>query len=383
MKSHLATAGISLQSLSIVLPIIALFLLFLSLSTLFVDAKKEVRSAAPVKAAIPHIRCSLCEHAMFQIVRNTLDYISDSGTKHKLREERLLDHVMEPVCMPFTPGGSWLRGADWDVVEKGPTNNATLRFRLRERGTSNSGEEEESATGARAAAAVAEERKTDYQCGERCATAAAACEELIVEHSDNADKITSVLVKSFKPLLDSLTVPPTEENDHGGEEDDAPIQIAKALVGRVCKNSKRWRRCPSKKASSSSSSSSLSVAILNAPPLIPMASKEVEVEEMMFRMKNGLKGKPSNKERDNDDDDKSSAGGGAAGNPGLDVYSRDEMMDMREALRTGDREKLMQLDPQSQDLSDEEFATLAEMHRQEFGESNQKKRQSGKKRRQD
>jgi hypothetical protein len=173
--------------------------------------------------------------------------------------------------------------------------------------------------------------------------------------------MTSVLIKSFKPLLESLQQQQQDDDD----DNSIPITIAKQLVSRVCRGNKKWRKCDNNAAAA------LPASILGAPALVPMASKEVEVEEMMFRMKHGLKGKPSGKERSDDDDDKrdDASGGrrGAAGNPGLDVYSRDEMMGMREALQRGDREKLMELDPQSAELSDEEFHVLAQMHRNEFG----------------
>ena len=320
-------------------------------------ARKEVLLPAAVAQAVPLIRCSVCEHAMFHAVRNTLDYIADGNVRHRLREERLIDHVIEPLCRPLQQGGWWLRAADWGGVAPaeaaedgdlpsdghGRTSKNPIGFKLRD--------------------------GVNYKCGARCSTAAAACDSVVTDLADAADTMASVLIKNFQSLADAAP-----------EDESGAVRLAQLLVSRVCRgggkqsadgasgpSSSTSRPCSDAAASRNAQllrKPAVRKAVAGAAPVQAMDSKEVEVEEMMFKMKHGL-----NAKRDDDNDAASQAGGGpgAGGSTGADVYGRDEMLRMREALRTGDREALLELDPSSADLSDEEFAALSEMHRGEFG----------------
>ena len=51
----------------------------------------------------------------------------------------------------------------------------------------------------------------------------------------------------------------------------------------------------------------------------------------------------------------------------MDVYSRDEMLQMQGAIHDGDYDTLSSLDPTAQDLSPDEFEALRQMYRGEAG----------------
>jgi hypothetical protein len=72
-------------------------------------------------------------------------------------------------------------------------------------------------------------------------------------------------------------------------------------------------------------------------------SKELEIEQMM------------------DDMDRKKGNG----QPGYDVFSRDEMLGLQDAMRSGDYNKFQELDPDAGELSEEDFAALREMQRSE------------------
>jgi hypothetical protein len=66
-------------------------------------------------------------------------------------------------------------------------------------------------------------------------------------------------------------------------------------------------------------------------------------------------------------DDMERARGGYGGAPKMDVYSRDEMMDVQRAILERDGSKLRDLDPSAEDLSDEELEYLQRMYAGEDG----------------
>jgi hypothetical protein len=321
-------------------------LVAVALMTARVAGKKDVLVPAPIAEAVPLVACRVCEHAMFNAVRATLEYIADSNVRHRLREERLIDRVIDPLCVPLRPAGAWLRAADWNVTGAG------VEFALRE--------------------------GRDYRCGRRCSTAAAACEAMLAVDGV-ADKITSTLIKSFAALV--APVAPGVS-----DADDPAVHVAQALVKAVCRAQRKSSPCEARRGTAAAEAAVPS-SVSSAPPVEAMASKEVDIEEMMFRMKHGLKDGPrrgggddaaagdggrattkaNGRYRGPDEDDDDDAGGGPAGNPGVDVFSRDEMLQLREALRSGDRERLEAVDPTSADLSDDELAALSQMHRTEFG----------------
>lgn len=317
---------------------------------------------------------------MFQLVRNTLDYISDNGVKHKLKEEKLIDKVFDPVCAPLRTGGSWLRGADWEIHQDTTsgqmissaeelTANTVFQFKLRD---THSGEK-------------------SFKCGTRCATAAAACDLIMRSPSASDDvvgRITSIFMKHFPKLLKAVEKEEQDQRLVSGKVDldevkiDADpekemVDLAKILVLQICRKKLRISGCsPStkKKHGSSNNNQMIPAQVLHAEPIEEMELKEVEVEEMMFRMKYGFKDGNNNNNNKNkkrgyesDDNDDDEGGIGSAGNPGLDVYGRDEMLRLREAIKKGDREVLRELDPQSDELSDEELEMLSGMHKKEFG----------------
>src|SRR3989338_8312556 len=230
--------------------IVTFFLILLQLSSspssFFISAKKEVLIPSPVKDAIPLIRCSVCEHTMLQIVRNTLDYITEYNVRHKLQEERLIDRVLEPVCNPMRPGGNWLRGADWEIKDietnevifelntkksssNNNNNNLALEFKLRD-----------ASDIPRIASAIdAQDGESsnsgmmNFRCGARCSTAATACDLIVRGTGSSSDdvsgKISSILSKHFPTLLKVVAkeeqMSRSSSNGNLDNVDDMAIQI--------------------------------------------------------------------------------------------------------------------------------------------------------------
>lgn len=62
-------------------------------------------------------------------------------------------------------------------------------------------------------------------------------------------------------------------------------------------------------------------------------------------------------------DDMERARGGVGGAPPMEVFSRDEMLGVQDAIMDGDLEKLMELDPSAADLSQEDLDYLRLMYR--------------------
>jgi hypothetical protein len=79
-------------------------------------------------------------------------------------------------------------------------------------------------------------------------------------------------------------------------------------------------------------------AAWNAEPFEPIDHKEKEIEEMMERMT--LEGRSG---------------------PGMDVFSREEMMELRGAMNAGDYERVQELDPTFSSLDEREFDMLRQM----------------------
>jgi hypothetical protein len=157
--------------------------------------------------------------------------------------------------------------------------------------------------------------RSDFtKCKRGCTTLAAACERVI--DSDDADNLSSFLFKGRPANADKLS---------------------KKICGNVCGSTS-----DAKKRASKVFPAKLTAEILRDQPEM-ISAKEMEIEALM-----------DNLERSH-----------TVGTPGMDVYSRDEMLQMQDAIQDGDLDTLAGLDPSAQDLSTEEFEMLRQMYRGE------------------
>jgi hypothetical protein len=218
--------------------------------------------------------------------------------------------------------------------------------------------------GAAAAAGVADGSGVgaNFKCGPECSSAASACD--------------AVLDRATDPLARSL-VRASKRRWAAGEADVGEYEHS--CLSRAEARETQQRACAPFCASEGRPLPPAAAATWAAPdwtPRVPLPDKEREIEEMLFRMRTGVGGKRRTAAEEiggltgdggadaagTDDGDDESDGDGGMGGPGLDVFSRDEMYKLQDAMRRGDRSALAELDPTSSDLTDEEFEMLSAMY---------------------
>ena len=157
---------------------------------------------------------------------------------------------------------------------------------------------------------VLQEREEAGKCRRECTTLADVCNGLL--DGEDFDDFSSMLFRK-------------KSEDH----------IAQRLCTPLC----------SPKYLKKEKAMSITAKEMDVEPHEPIESKELEVESMMDNMDRQRK----------------------PGTPGYDVFSRDEMYGLKDAMRDGDYERFKELDPTADQLSEEEFMALRQMQAAEDG----------------
>lgn len=154
-------------------------------------------------------------------------------------------------------------------------------------------------------------RPLDYysQCRRDCTTLANSCNTIL--DGDYGDALPGLLLKQ------KLTV------------DNIDAEVCKPV-------------CLETKSSRSKKLSAKTLKAIAAETPMEIDKKNLDIEEVM--------------------DDMERARGGYGGAPKMDVYSRDEMLNVQDAILAGDADRLRELDPMAEDLSDEELEYLRRMY---------------------
>ncbi|CUG05090.1 membrane-associated protein, putative [Bodo saltans] len=146
------------------------------------------------------------------------------------------------------------------------------------------------------------------QCKRDCTTVANSCSSVV--DTDYGDDLPGLLLK-LKPVE----------------------VIDEAVCKRICIDTTAVRTKPL---------SAKMIKEIAAEVPVEIDKKNLDIEEIM--------------------DDMERARGGYGGAPKMDVFSRDEMMDVQRAILERDGSKLRDLDPSAEDLSDEELEYLQRMY---------------------
>jgi hypothetical protein len=149
-------------------------------------------------------------------------------------------------------------------------------------------------------------RSSFGKCKGKCYTGAEICRDIV--DSDDADDFSGLLYSRAK---------------------------AEKIIKTVCANACKAQRAAAKKAASGGS---VLRRDWGAEQFEEIDEKEKEIEEMMERMT--LDGKSG---------------------PGMDVFSRDEMKELRTAMDTGDFDRVQELDPTFSDMDEADFNMMRHM----------------------
>jgi hypothetical protein len=149
-------------------------------------------------------------------------------------------------------------------------------------------------------------RSSFGKCKGKCYTGAEICRDIV--DSDDADDFSGLLYSRAK---------------------------AEKIIKTVCANACKAQRAAAKKAASGRS---VLRRDWGAEQFEEIDEKEKEIEEMMERMT--LDGKSG---------------------PGMDVFSRDEMKELRTAMDTGDFDRVQELDPTFSDMDEADFNMMRHM----------------------
>lgn len=148
------------------------------------------------------------------------------------------------------------------------------------------------------------------KCKRKCTTLANTCTTIV--DSEAADHLPALLLKG---------------------EFVTPESIEDAVCSDICTStaSARYRKLSDKDLQDIQREASEEID-----------SKELDIEALM--------------------DDMERSRGGPSGTPPVDVFSRDEMLNVQDAILAGDLEKLRELDPTADDLTEEDLIYLRQMY---------------------
>ena len=262
------------------------------------------------------------------------------------REEEVMESL-ETLCNPFSENGWWIRY--WGIAVSADRTTAAL------------------------------EPLEDYmQCKGHCLTIAEACQRVfdspaldrfsgqLYKWRRSKEDMQSSLCRSECAARDALVAEVAaglaaeeealrtkahtlaEDGASSGTGDGTKSGSAKVAT-KTAKKSK-----PKKKKTKSRSNKQQGSVVERLPKAIaaerhePADDKQMDVEEMIDRM-----------ERQRD---------GSGKSPKMDVYSRDTITEMQAAMTHGTKAQAAMFDPHVSDLTDEEFAALQRMFKDEKGE---------------
>lgn len=257
-------------------------------------AKKTLPTSQPYAPSLVHRHsCEVC-HYMIGKAYDAVEKIRNNATRRTpLKEDEILQDIIEPLCNPFHREGSWLRLLDIQTAEvhgSAPLRKTTL-LRPTEQYT---------------------------KCKRDCATVAASCE--LVLQSDEGEQLSGLLYRKK-----SLAV------------------LEDTVCGAACEGSQRLR---TSKPHREYLATDKLIVELEKETVEYISEKELDMEEMMERMQRGRE----------------------IGQPGVDVFTREEMMNMQDAIQKGDQAALEELDPAAADLSEEDFEMVRRMYQGESDE---------------
>lgn len=287
-------------------------LVALSLSLAVVRAKKQATSHPVIKALSLAIGCPVCSQLVveaYDLALAARRNATDSGKKWT--EEALLEEL-ETVCFPTTPNGAWLRRV---TMERSGDSDIVVALSPRH-----------------------------GRCLSKCWTAADACSRLL-DQDELAERLSSKLYKlkgSSATRFDVATFQSLAETACGRRCGQHPSRALELPIAAPSADKQLPRQELSMQSLSASARSQVMQAV-GSEAFAPIEEREMEVEEMMERMART-----------------SHAPGG-----GVDVFSRDEMMDLKDAMRRGDLARVAEIDPSLGAVSDDEFQMMRAMQQEE------------------
>lgn len=266
----------------------------------FVEGRKEIPSDTPFPQRVQDaIGCDLCAHAVSNIHLQVEKLRKEAALKRlKLREDEVLT-AMERSCNPFMEEGEWARRVL--ILLTRPEKNQKSIFAV---GNSD----------VRTAVLSYYSR-----CKRNCFTVKNMC-EYIMDQSE-LDPLPATLLQAARNGEDIT------------DEDLVRESITKVCYPlEVCRNRAELSRNLNKELNSDQDPEGLRAEIEGDVPE-RIDADEMEMERLMRKMW--------------EEDRRKS-----------DVFPRDEITQLQDAIRRGDREAAKKLDPKSMDLTEEEFEEL-------------------------
>lgn len=262
------------------------------------DAKKELPLGTPFPERVLNaIGCDVCAYT----VGNALEQVQtqrDTLLKHGVTlREEEILTILEELCNPFKEGGEWIRRVTVTTGVNSRTNRLGISTDV-----------------------------LDYYaaCKRSCSSVRDLCERVISD--DHADGLSAILLRIARSTTETIT---TRENLR-----EVTREVCDPMS--FCVGFTSFQQVVGDEMSAVADGSGPLQRIIADDAPKKVDEEEMEVERLMHKMQTVERKK-------------------------TDVFSREEIREMQDAIIRGDREAVAKLDPAIMDLTEEEFQSIRQM----------------------